>query len=240
MNWKGLVRAAGLGLGLGLLVHYSLLGYSAKSYFQNTDFDFGRPFYRIEEVNEGPEIVKIKDASLQEGWIIVMEEGQPETWTALVRHQNGEQRVFKRLKRQSWGKRMLVRVGISEKPNPVRIPQTSRVLKTVGMEATAYDPGPVNYERGYVGRTSIGKRAQFGIVAVDPKEIAYRSLLYVDGYGPGLAADTGGDIKGKRIDLCFNSTREALRYGRRKTKLHVLGWVSAQERRRIRLALSQE
>jgi 3D (Asp-Asp-Asp) domain-containing protein len=108
------------------------------------------------------------------------------------------------------------------------------------MEATAYDPGPVNYTRGYVGRTSIGERARFGIVAVDPDVVPYRSMLYVEGYGVGLAADTGGDIKGRRVDLCFDSTAEALQYGRRKTTAYILGYLPASERRRIRLALGEE
>jgi hypothetical protein len=28
--------------------------------------------------------------------------------------------------------------------------------------------------------------------------------VYVPGYGPGAAADTGGAIKGRRIDLCYD------------------------------------
>ena len=53
--------------------------------------------------------------------------------------------------------------------------------------------------------------------------IAMRSLLYVDGYGFAWAGDVGGAIKGKRIDLCYNTTEEALRWGRRKAKVYVLG-----------------
>jgi 3D (Asp-Asp-Asp) domain-containing protein len=86
------------------------------------------------------------------------------------------------------------------------------------MSASAYDPNP----RGGTGRTSLGHRAKFGHVAVDPKVIPLGSLLYIEGYGFALASDTGGAIKGNRIDLCYNSRAQAFQFGRRKVKVHVL------------------
>jgi 3D (Asp-Asp-Asp) domain-containing protein len=41
-------------------------------------------------------------------------------------------------------------------------------------------------------------------VAVDPRVINLGQTVYVSGYGVAVAADTGGAIKGRRIDLCFN------------------------------------
>lgn len=51
--------------------------------------------------------------------------------------------------------------------------------------------------------TASGMRVRFGIVAVDPKVIPLGTKLYVSGYGYALAADTGGLIKGMRIDCFF-------------------------------------
>jgi 3D (Asp-Asp-Asp) domain-containing protein len=48
------------------------------------------------------------------------------------------------------------------------------------------------------------------------------TYVYVEGYGFAIAADTGGAIKGNRIDLCFNSRREALNFGRKTVKVHIL------------------
>lgn len=51
--------------------------------------------------------------------------------------------------------------------------------------------------------TASGMRVRFGIVAVDPKVIPLGTKLYVSGYGYAVAGDTGGAIKGMRIDCFF-------------------------------------
>lgn len=73
------------------------------------------------------------------------------------------------------------------------------------------------------GITAIGLRARKGIVAVDPRIIPLGTKLYIPGYGEALAADTGGWIKGHRIDLCFETLEECYRYGRRKIKIYLVG-----------------
>jgi len=52
--------------------------------------------------------------------------------------------------------------------------------------------------------TRIGLRAAKGIIAVDPRVINLRQDMYVPGYGLGFAGDTGGAIKWRRIDLCYD------------------------------------
>jgi 3D (Asp-Asp-Asp) domain-containing protein len=89
------------------------------------------------------------------------------------------------------------------------------------MVATAYDPSPQTIGPGATGRTRTGRIATYGCVAVDPRVIPLGTLLYVEGYGFGLACDTGGAIKGNRIDLCYDSRRVANRYGKKKVKVHI-------------------
>ncbi|MCL4418121.1 MAG: 3D domain-containing protein [Actinobacteria bacterium] len=72
------------------------------------------------------------------------------------------------------------------------------------------------------GVTATGLRARKGIVAVDPRLIPLGTKLYIEGYGQALAADTGGWIKGDRIDLCFDTLEEAYRYGRRKIYIYLV------------------
>jgi len=94
--------------------------------------------------------------------------------------------------------------------------------KVLEMSASAYDASPRTLGRRASGRTKMGYRAEFGHVAVDPRVVPLGSLVYVEGYGFAMASDIGGAIRGRRIDLCFNSRSQAMRFGRRKVKVHVL------------------
>lgn len=94
-----------------------------------------------------------------------------------------------------------------------------RVLE---MEATAYDPSPRTIGPRATGRTATGIRAVFGVAAVDPRVIPLGSLLFIEGYGYAIAADTGRAIKGNRIDLCYDRRHQALGFGRKKVRVHVL------------------
>jgi 3D (Asp-Asp-Asp) domain-containing protein len=90
------------------------------------------------------------------------------------------------------------------------------------MDATAYYPGPeCTGKYSYYGRTYTGKKADYGLVAVDPRVIPLGTKLYIEGYGYAEAADIGGAIKGNRIDLCFQTYREAKRFGRKKVKVYI-------------------
>jgi 3D (Asp-Asp-Asp) domain-containing protein len=51
-----------------------------------------------------------------------------------------------------------------------------------------------------------------GIVAVDPRVVNLFQEVYVAGYGFGVAADTGGAIKGRRIDLGYDENNLVLWY----------------------------
>ena len=88
----------------------------------------------------------------------------------------------------------------------------------IEMMATAYTAGSA----GGSGMTAIGRRAGFGIVAVDPRVIPLGTHLYIPGYGIAIAGDTGGAIVGNRIDLGFDSLRDAMLFGRRDVRVYRL------------------
>jgi 3D (Asp-Asp-Asp) domain-containing protein len=86
------------------------------------------------------------------------------------------------------------------------------------MLATAYTADSA----GGDGMTAIGRRAGHGIVAVDPRVIPLGTRLYIPGYGLAVAGDTGGDIVGRRIDLGFDTLRDAMLFGRRAVVVYPL------------------
>lgn len=99
---------------------------------------------------------------------------------------------------------------------------TYRYRRMMVMSSTAYYPGPESCGPNATGYTFTGVKAGYGIVAVDPRVIPLGSKLYIEGYGPALAADTGSAIKGNIVDLCFDTYREARLYGRKKVKVYIL------------------
>jgi 3D (Asp-Asp-Asp) domain-containing protein len=77
------------------------------------------------------------------------------------------------------------------------------------------------------GRTASGANVNKGIIAADPRflPLGSRVRLNAGGYsGEYLVADTGGAIRGRRIDIWTPTSREALRFGRRTVKLTVLSY----------------
>lgn len=93
--------------------------------------------------------------------------------------------------------------------------------------ATAYDPSPEE-NGGYGGQSATGVPLQKGVIAVDPKVIPLGSRVYVEAidgswsYGYAVAADTGGAIKGNRVDLLYQTKSECYQFGRRNCRVYVL------------------
>ena len=115
----------------------------------------------------------------------------------------------------------LVSVGYSRIPSRGFL--DSRFVRCVlRMHATAYDPGPRSCGRSADGCTALGLRAGKGVVAVDPRVIRLGSRLYIENYGHAIAGDTGRAIRGNRIDLGYDTYREAKRFGRKHVTVHVL------------------
>ena len=101
---------------------------------------------------------------------------------------------------------------------------TLRPVRSFIAHTSAYAAGPAG---GSIGNyTATGMRCVRGAIAVDPRVIPLGTKLYVEGYGYGFACDTGGAIKGHRLDLAFNSVRECFQHGRRKMKV----WILAEDK----------
>jgi 3D (Asp-Asp-Asp) domain-containing protein len=72
--------------------------------------------------------------------------------------------------------------------------------------ATSYSAATAGTSKSspHYGRTALGWTMRKGIVAVDPKFIPFLTEMYVPGYGVGVAADTGGAVIGKHVDLGYD------------------------------------
>ena len=86
-----------------------------------------------------------------------------------------------------------------------------RVLRMLATSYSANTAG-VSPDAPYYGYTATGLKMRTGLVAVDPRVIKLGSEVYISAYGIGLAADTGGAIKGKRIDLGYSDDELQLWY----------------------------
>jgi 3D (Asp-Asp-Asp) domain-containing protein len=95
-----------------------------------------------------------------------------------------------------------------------------KLVAVYAMVATAYTADSA--QAVPTGRTATGMQAHYGVVAVDPRVIRLGSRVFIEGYGTAIAADTGGAIVGNRIDLCMDSLRSAINWGRQPVKVYVL------------------
>jgi len=89
------------------------------------------------------------------------------------------------------------------------------------------------------GRTASGRMVSRGLIAADPAVLPLGSRVRLEhpGYsGEYLVADTGGAIRGRRIDIWTPSTSEAMRFGRRTVKLTVLSYGTRGNRKPRRTA----
>jgi 3D (Asp-Asp-Asp) domain-containing protein len=112
--------------------------------------------------------------------------------------------------------RLLVTPGTD---NTVHVDGRTIVFKrTLTVTASMYATG----EPGVGSRTATGLQVRHGTVAVDPRVIPLGTLLYIEGYGYAIAADTGGAIKGNRIDLYTDSYEQAMNFGMQSRRVWVI------------------
>lgn len=121
-----------------------------------------------------------------------------------------------------------IKVGTGVAPSKPAYVTVSRSdlgsTRYIDMRATAY-----TYGCGTPGDiTASGKPARVGLVAVDPRVIPLGTRLYIETpsggftYGYAVAADTGGGIKGNRIDLFMETYRECINFGVRTVRVYIL------------------
>lgn len=99
----------------------------------------------------------------------------------------------------------------------------------IEFKATAYE-GSSASNGIWAGQTATGRAPVYGVVAVDPSVIPLNSKLYIESadggqswiYGFCVAGDTGGAIKGNRVDLCYSTLEQCYQFGRRNCRVYIL------------------
>ena len=114
-------------------------------------------------------------------------------------------------------------VAVGTKPQPIQV--ASRGIdngREIYVTSTAYTASC----NGCSGTTATGvnllANPNAKVIAVDPRVIPLGSKVYVEGYGYAIASDTGGAIKGNKIDVFFPSKTDAYRWGRQTVKIKIL------------------
>lgn len=208
--------------------------------------------FRVEKVTDVVEetvdyaIVMKKDANLEKGTEKVVQEGKEGLLekTFEVTKENGKEIDRKQISENKVrdAQDKIVAVGTKEivkqasrgqsNTNAATNQQASTPAKSSGdapsggkemyMEATAYTA----YCNGCSGLTATGidlrSNPNLKVIAVDPSVIPLGSKVWVEGYGTAIAGDTGGAIKGNRIDLFVNSKEQAYRFGRKQVKIRIM------------------
>jgi len=183
------------------------------------------PYDVLEEpnktLNEGETLVAQAgiDGQLDKNYRIVYEDGKPVSRTFLFESVSSEP------------VNRIVEFGTVKNFTNTR-GDLVRYSKILDVKATAYtaslaDTGKAPGHPAF-GITRTGIRAREGVIAVDPRLIPLGTKVYVEvpgaaaDYGFAIAADIGSAIKGKLIDLYFDTTSQALRWGRRSVRIYIL------------------
>lgn len=125
--------------------------------------------------------------------------------------------------KEAWASKKYIKKGqtnlvnnSSQSNNKQEITSSSQVkgARTMKVVATAYT--------GY-STTSTGQKPVWGTIAVDPKVIPYGTKVYIPQFGRTfIANNTGGAIKGNKIDIFMNTRKECYNWGRRTIEIQIL------------------
>ena len=190
-------------------------------------------FGEVEETEEvSYNTVKRLNSSLEAGSVVTVREGEngEKNVRYRVKYENGEE-----VSRETVGEYVTKApvdkvVEYGSKNASANSPVNTGKLDykyVLTCNATAYDMS-AEENGGYAGQTATGVPLDKGVIAVDPRVIPLGSRVYIEAldgswsYGYAVAADTGGAIKGNRVDLCYRTRSECIQFGRRPCRVYVL------------------
>jgi uncharacterized protein YabE (DUF348 family) len=181
-------------------------------------------------------ILRQTDRNLEKGKVAVMREGSEGHKEVMYKviYQNGKEvsrfMVGEVLKKAPIDK--IVAVGSLSWFIPTKGGRKEYFTNKIRVKATSYTAdyactGKRPGDRGF-GITATGKKVKrdkngYSTIAVDKRVIPLGTRLYVEGYGYAIAADVGGGVKGKHVDLFFPSgSQEYQNWYTHKVNVYVL------------------
>ncbi|WHY00804.1 G5 and 3D domain-containing protein [Neobacillus sp. DY30] len=185
---------------------------------------------RVEKVTDVVEepiqfaVITKKDEGLEKGKQVTVTEGKQgivsKEYEVIL--ENGKEVSRKLIGERKLREKLDKVVAVGSKELAIQVSRGAETGTEFYVNTTAYTA----YCNGCSGRTATGfdLRANPGakVIAVDPRVIPLGTKVYVEGYGYAVAADTGGAIKGHKIDVFFPTKAEAFRWGVRKVKIKIL------------------
>lgn len=129
------------------------------------------------------------------------------------------------------------KVVANQKEQPVNSKETDKVrkdpvkkeatqqketsVKTIKVTSTAYTVKSAGGSGVTATGINLKKNPKVKVISVDPKVIPLGTKVYVEGYGHAIAGDTGGAIKGKKIDIYFPTEKQARNWGVRTVEVKI-------------------
>lgn len=98
--------------------------------------------------------------------------------------------------------------------------ESSSSAKTIVVSATGYSTKEAGLSTHTATGIDLTKNPR--VIAVDPSVIPLGSKVEIPGYGVAIAGDTGGAIKGNRIDVHFPTVQQAMNWGRKTVTIKIL------------------
>lgn len=186
---------------------------------------------RIEKVTDVVEqpinfaVITQKDDDLPHGTEKVLKEGTEGVVSKKyeVTKENGKEISRKLLSETTVKEKQDKIVSVGTKDDVIQLASRGEESgQEVFVNSTAYTASC----NGCSGRTATGidlkANPNAKVIAVDPSFIPLGTKVYVEGYGYAVAADTGGSVKGQKIDVFFSTKAEAYRWGNRQVKIKII------------------
>ncbi|RDW18363.1 cell wall-binding protein [Oceanobacillus arenosus] len=108
-----------------------------------------------------------------------------------------------------------------EQPTNEAVEEESIAGHTITVTATAYTVQSAGGSGITATGINLNQNPNIKLIAVDPNVIPLGTEVYVEGYGHAIAGDTGGAIRGNKIDIYVPTSNEAFDWGVRTVNVTI-------------------